>query len=456
MTELAPDAISPTVAGGRVFTLALNLDRSAGSEVASGRESISDLPAYTATSPTLPTHSSRHRRRVKHVFASKDHKGEAWLVLTLQSSASSPKSVPMIIGGEPVSGQVDLKLQKPQSIQSVVLVIKGSLQCTSANGSQPIVFYKHQETLWDNIMGDPGSSSTPSSPTTPDGKLQGNHRWSFSKVLPTSVTFDTHRLKDIIPTGSVPLPPNFSENGSYSIIRYDVDVKVKRSGFFHRDEEFGTMFQYTPRSKPASASLLRQTAYRENTPLLGPAIDSLGWKIFPRVVVQGTLFNVMKVDVACSFALATPLAYTRGSVIPCAMTLQSENLQALDVLSSPQCPTVHFVREIQGDDYQGEAPCMEGWEATRIFAEARWWKPNSSENPECNRRELQGEISLPRELKPSFSFGIFYLKYRIELHPFKAPGFVPATEGVLLRANVDIMTDHADGPRPRRYLPPDY
>jgi len=47
-------------------------------------------------------------------------------------------------------------------------------------------------------------------------------------------------------------------------------------------------------------SPLRQLAYREGTPVLGPDIDPTGWKVHPPVSIEGTLFNTRPFRVQCT------------------------------------------------------------------------------------------------------------------------------------------------------------
>lgn len=207
-------------------------------------------------------------------------------------------------------------------------------------------------------------------------------------------------------------------------------------------------------------------AYQENIPLLSPELDPLGWKIFPPVDMNGTLFHVMKVSVHCTLALALPLSYTRGSVIPCILTLESTDAQALDLLSNPNNPIVHLRRKLNsrvGMDNVGTT-IPDGTRDSHLpLSKACWWPPEErSDVPEgevkatLHKRTLNGEIKVPSEVKPSFTFGKFTLKYFVEIHPFEAAGFVPATESRLFRTEVEVTTEYARGPRPRAYLPPCY
>lgn len=42
---------------------------------------------------------------------------------------------------------------------------------------------------------------------------------------------------------------------------------------------------------------MRQMAYREGLPLLGPTIDPEGWLVLPPTEIRGMMFTVVKVNV---------------------------------------------------------------------------------------------------------------------------------------------------------------
>ncbi|TDL19902.1 hypothetical protein BD410DRAFT_805366 [Rickenella mellea] len=416
-----------------------------------------DLPQY---SPHVAHEASAF---VEHTFTSgEDGKDKPALTLKVQSRAPSVKYLPTFLGGEPVVGSVELNLPKAVGIESVILMFKGIMETASVRNRDPLTFFKLHETLWDASKGDPKNFS---SGNNKDIKLRGEYTWKFSVNLPKEVTFDDeNKYKEMNLAGTLPLPPQFSEKGSFSTMKYEMAVLVNHSSFFRSNQEVGTRYGYTPRSKPGPPSPLRQKAYSEGVPLLGPDADPEGWKIFS-VDVQGKLFDAVDVGVKCSLALATPLAYTHGSVLPCVLILEGNNTQAIDILSDVKSPSLGLFREFKtewevnqiGSMWGGT---MEEWSSDddRRVADARWWKPNDSlaEGSESKQRILHGEINIPLNIQPSFSFGNFFAKYRVELDPFKAAGFVAETKEKLLKVDVQITTDYAAGPKPKSYLPPAY
>lgn len=130
------------------------------------------------------------------------------------------------------------------------------------------------------------------------------------------------------------------------------------------------------------------------------------------------------------------LSYTRGGVIPCFITLSSDNAEALSWLSSPSAPVVrlmrrlrHFVSTLE-DDYEGGfndiysplsmtilvpgEPSIDKKLDMKIvnneMATATWWIPPKDVPQQANLRHLQGEIHLGADLQSSCASKIFDLE----------------------------------------------
>lgn len=115
------------------------------------------------------------------------------------------------------------------------------------------------------------------------------------------------------------------------------------------------------------------------------------------------------------------LAYTRGSIIPCHLTIKSYDKQALDLLSLPQAPRVVLRRNLEAHVGVSHAetemrPLQEG--ESGVVSRAMWAPPASEldQPPESDGyiRSIMGELSVPLSCTPSFSFGGFDLK--VNLH----------------------------------------
>jgi hypothetical protein len=68
----------------------------------------------------------------------------------------------------------------------------------------------------------------------------------------------------------------------------------------HLPNRLGTSFTYIPRIKPDPPSTLRQIAYREGSPILGPDTDPDGWKTLNPAFIRGTVFNDRSITTKCT------------------------------------------------------------------------------------------------------------------------------------------------------------
>jgi len=266
-----------------------------------------------------------------------------------------------------------------------------------------------------------------------------------------------------------------------SSVQYDLIVHVSRSKF-RIDSKVQTMIAYVPITRPGPPSPLRQLAYQENSPLLGPEADPEGWEQLRPFTVTGIVFNKREVEIACVLSLAKPLCYTRGTPIPCIMTLASTDIQALDLLSASRALTVLLRRCVTGRNPSVVLPPVKRkmaeaaiWkDDLKDVAVAKWWPSSEGSPPEEGeemqiqragekeaktriKRTLDGEIQLPKTLSPSCFIAHFSVQYSILVLPFKATAFISASTEPLLEHRIEIATMHARGvPRPRTYSPPDY
>jgi hypothetical protein len=107
--------------------------------------------------------------------------------------------------------------------------------------------------------------------------------------------------------------------------------------------------------------------------------------------------------ISCNFR---KLCYTRGTAIPCVMIIETPDKQALDLLSSPRAVVVRLQRLVTysagaathhthaaGIGYRAAVD----YPATAVF----WAGPACDEDKD---RRLDGEIQLPKNLKPSSAF----------------------------------------------------
>ncbi|TCD64993.1 hypothetical protein EIP91_003360 [Steccherinum ochraceum] len=362
----------------------------------------------------------------------------------VRSRAGSPSHLPSIFEGEDITGVVSLDLPREDSIKAITVTIVGQIT-TSATDVYP--FLTLSQDLWKAETGHPH----PQAGIVFNGKLSGQFQWPFNLAIPPTV--------DLVSASGMQetfrIPPSFSERLTRIHIQYQLIARFRR-GKFRVDRD--TVFSFTPFIYPEPFSQARQAAYRHNHPVPGPDLDPAGWIAMESIAVRGSIFNARAVDAVCTLSLAKPLMYTRGTVIPCSITIDCTDTQALDLLSMPQAVDVRLLRHISkapADLSAGAAgPSTYGVEFEKTTVEiktATWWP--TSDIP--HRRVLSGEIHLPKDLKPNCRVGKFNLYYTVEMFSLRAVTFSPydTTTNALQVQPVDIATAYASGPRPRIYSP---
>lgn len=177
------------------------------------------------------------------------------------------------------------------------------------------------------------------------------------------------------------------------------------------------------------------------------------------------------------------LCYTRGTVIPCFITLTSADTQALNLLAVPSCIPIRLRRHVTdySPDFTPNSPTEfrqpntlnipKRWKVTSEDLSAGVWWPVSEGGQEHNKR-LNGEIKLSQNLKSTCVIGnlmvqvrsnIFLVatfiaeipslsQYSVVVLPFSATAFVSEdSEKPLAEFDVEIATAYANGPRPLTY-----
>jgi len=136
------------------------------------------------------------------------------------------------------------------------------------------------------------------------------------------------------------------------------------------------------------------------------------------------------------------------------MVLETEDRQALDLLSAPEVPLVHLRRHVKCPTKEHDPEARRRMNTYQRYEPATWWiSPEALPDEESSRRRLMGEIRLPPDLKASTVMVDFEVEYSVVLYPFEAVGFRPVGDRALLTEPVRIVTAYADGPRPRSCNP---
>jgi hypothetical protein len=420
----------------------------------------------------LPAYSRRSRRasrlhvrttppqKTNHVFELSNSKNRPWATLSVQSCARSTQQMPTFFEDEPIAGTVALNLEKEDSITAVTVSVTGKI-VTGAKSGDVYTFMTYSEPLWSRAMGDPHTSSPSSSPGSAsrfNGKLSGSYSWPFSFTLPKKVTLQ-HTSAE--PPQTYRLPQTFLERLTIVSVQYDLTVNITRTKL-RPDSQLQTVLAYIPCTKPREPSMLRQLAYRESSPLLLPEMDPEGWHALPTVPIKGRIFSSHQVNIDLNLSLATPLCYTRGTVIPLYLTLSSQDRQALDLLSSPHAINIRLRRRVRYyisasnvASYK-QTGSAERKDAIDFVENAVWWPAPGGDR---HSRRLNGEIRLAKDLKPTSSMAHFTIDYSVVVCPFQAAGFscrFDSTEQPLSTVPVEIATMFARGPRPKAYAPPCY
>ncbi|GJE98114.1 hypothetical protein PsYK624_143360 [Phanerochaete sordida] len=390
--------------------------------------------------------------------------GKPWATLHVQSSAPPVDSLPHIVQGDLLRGSLSLDLPEETQIKSIGVSITGNL---AANANTNPQFLCVSRALWPPEEGDQIPASAPESR---HGKLKGKIDWPFSLELPQTVELPDNDPKG--KTSTFPLPSSIASPWTPVNISYTLAVTIKHGFFLHSDHVLSTKVVYTTKTQPEPPSAALQIAYEEGTLPLGPDRDSSGWQVGAPVTFRGKGANGHAVEVTYTLALAKPLAYTRGGVIPLHLTIACSDSHLLGALSSPGSPNVSLQRSCRsGYDIAlvaGNFPVSSAGDhcplasvkrtsldrATQLQVQKAVWAPGPSDN--ASKHQLSGEIHIAGHLDPTTRLGFFSDTYAVVLSPPDIPRFVPSKDAEEHAYPVEICTMYAPGPRPAPVLPPTY
>ncbi|TEB24963.1 hypothetical protein FA13DRAFT_1268548 [Coprinellus micaceus] len=144
------------------------------------------------------------------------------------------------------------------------------------------------------------------------------------------------------PTHEAPLPRTFFEKEVTTDIRYDLTLIISSGSwkFTKTESSVTTPVVYIPVTRPPPSTLGRQIANEQRTPPPGPGLDPDGWSQLSPVTIHGFYRPRREsLDVEYTIYLASPLSYSRGTVLPCCIAITCQDVEALDVLSKPTFST---------------------------------------------------------------------------------------------------------------------
>ncbi|KAF9058196.1 hypothetical protein BJ165DRAFT_1521498 [Panaeolus papilionaceus] len=219
------------------------------------------------------------------------------------------------------------------------------------------------------------------------------------------------------------LPQSFLEKGLPVNIDYELAVRVKH-GLFRPDTKLKAPIVFIPEITPELASPRRQVAYTEGVfQLPSPISDPEGWFAVELCTISGRLDSNLEVDVQCMHHLARPLCYTRGTVIPCYMTLLCRNSDALERLSKPESQRVFLTRRVTY--FKNVMKDIERHVVGKKITPLE--HTDVVEVADLYGKVLEGEVHLSQALVPSSTFLAFCVQYTVDIRLFNSPEFKPAS-----------------------------
>ncbi|KAL1747103.1 hypothetical protein HDZ31DRAFT_61548 [Schizophyllum fasciatum] len=385
-----------------------------------------ELPRYSTANllPSAPPYPGvTHARHTSTTFPVEVKDGQ--VMLSIAAPRLSSKGHPKYLTGEFIEGQLSLDLEQAEHVHSVSITVKGRIVSTHSEIAS-FTFLKVRHNLHKAAQC--------------HQKLVGKHQWPFAFPFPT----DMH----VEGKGKYRLPHAFSERKTAVAVHYEL-VGIVNHGKLRTGRKVRTQLAYVPRTVAGTPSSARLSACALGLPPPGPREDRHGWCTLEPAVVRGRIFEQRDVEARFILSLAQPLSFARGSAIPCCMTVQCFDKQALELLSQPENITVHLRRQVRyvlGDVRKDAAPRPV---IVCDVAKATWW-PAEGQNTQEYERRVDGEIHLAQELQPSSDFPYFCVQYSVVVIPAPPAGFKVQHKLPQIVQAVDITTWHPPGTTPRR------
>ncbi|TEB23785.1 hypothetical protein FA13DRAFT_1402892 [Coprinellus micaceus] len=430
--------------------------------------SVSTLPEYPSAEEldisnevagrTYGGASRPRRPRRTFVFklgstnASSSSSAQSWLSMRLMSNAPVSAQRPRYIGGEDVEGSVILNFEKPQTVSSVSVMVRGRVVTSSvADGSH--VFLEHVHSLWRHDRGESPPSVTVSdgAPTAEivKGKLRGKFEWPFSFPFPKDFPYFGKRKgsgETLFTT-----PQTLMERGVNATIIYEVIVKVI-SGLFRNKHKIIANVLYVPSLISPELPILRCEAYRTGLYLCSPLEDPDGWAALKPLNIRisarrtegsSNYTKIEAITATCTVYVAKPTTYTRGTLIPCYIVCQNTNPDPnqpnhlLRTFAGQECVSLRLKRRLvyfrdarQGASVVARDPTAVSSgkyaglddmcdETKKVGPSAVWWSPRGAGSGEYAARAnvvtLEGEMHLDGDLLPSCDVPFLLVSYTVSV-----------------------------------------
>ncbi|KAJ2923675.1 hypothetical protein H1R20_g13418, partial [Candolleomyces eurysporus] len=355
--------------------------------------SVADLPVYP-TPEDLDISSLYAGTDTRQIFeftlesGGTTSKRHTWATLQLSSVVPNAVKRPRYTGGDNVEGSIILDLKRPQTIHSVVVLLRGKMMTNAlTEGTQ--VFLESSHTIRSG-----GAAN------------RGN------------------------PNSKYTTPQTVLERGINGNVMYEVVVKIV-SGLLRTKDRITANVLYVPVIKAPPLPPLRASAYRAGTYLVGPDDDPSGWHALSPLKLN---INVkerpsLAADIVCTVYVANPTVYTRGTVIPCYLICEAPDQSEIDEIgvllhafTSQQCVSlkltqrVLYVRDpLQAASYKradlaksGVGKVEDHTSHHNEIGVAVWWTPGSLGDRHAGgdlepgtRSCLEGEIHLDSAILPS-------------------------------------------------------
>lgn len=109
------------------------------------------------------------------------------------------------------------------------------------------------------------------------------------------------------------------------------------------------------------------------------------------------------------------LSYTRGTVVPLFLRLESEDEQGLELLAFPKAIMARVRRRIRDHVHPGNHFEHSGWRDSLDHSQRAVWWPSDPKGDSGRLRSLQGEIHLKPGMLPTTALGAFRIEVWIPI-----------------------------------------